>query len=344
MGADATRLSFLHYALGGGLGHLVRQWGIAHALQKQSAGKSKSTIVTTSEFAPTVAKRVAQLDHDRVQFKILSPNCLPDEAKKLMEDLIATERFACLIVDVFPRGLGGELVGCFAKYSNLPKVLVARNLPAAYLQNLQIEPFVRSNYKQVFRIEPYAPFEKLPQSQLTCPVVFQPETANEPGSVAGRQDERRVLVVGSGTSSECNALRDLSNKLQAIASKSDASDDLRLCNFSYYGPTPDLNDDQFSWPLSARLNGFDLVIGNAGYNLFWETKLAQIPAILFARRRKYDNQVLRSEVRWPIQVNDLLGMIGSKLQPAPESTCSIPRGNSIDDLAASILNLLKIAN
>ena len=42
----------------------VRQLAIANSIQKQVAGKSKSTIVTTSEFAPLVAQLVTHQDHD----------------------------------------------------------------------------------------------------------------------------------------------------------------------------------------------------------------------------------------------------------------------------------------
>ena len=334
--------SFLHYALGGGLGHIVRQLAIANSIQKQVAGKSKSTIVATSEFAPAVAQLVAHQDHDHIQFELLPPNCLPTESEHLLSKLIASKPIACLIVDVFPRGLGGELVNCFVEQPNLPRVLVARNLPSAYLHQFQIESFVRNNYQRVFRIEPEAPFKNLPQSQLTCPVIFQSATAN-PAAATTQGDERRVLVIGSGTQAECQELRRLADDLNSIASSNIADDTSQQCKFYFHGPTL-AGNDLFHWPPASQLAGFDLIIGNAGYNLFWETRLTRVPAILFAQPRKYDNQRIRSEFNWPMPAIEIFDLVKSKLGKASENTPPTLDRNSIDELTASVLGLMKSPN
>ena len=331
--------SFLHYALGGGLGHLVRQLAIANSIQKQVAGKSQSTIVTTSEFAPTVAQLVAHQAHDHIQFELLSPTCLPTEAERLLTNLIDSKRTACLIVDVFPRGLGGELVNCFSKQPNIPKILVARNLPPAYLRQFQVESFVRNNYQRVFRIEPEAPFENLPQSQLTCPVLFQSAPINSSPATT-QDDERRVLVIGSGTHAECQELRRLADDLNSIASSKIVDDTAPQFKFYFHGPTL-AGTNQFHWPPGSQLAGFDLIIGNAGYNLFWETRLIQVPAILFAQPRKYDNQKTRSALTWPMPAIEIFNLVKSKLCSAPENTPPTPDKNSIDELTTGILGLLK---
>ena len=330
--------SFLHYALGGGLGHLVRQLAVARSLQQQAAGKSKSTIVANSEFASIVADLVAKENDDRIRFELLPPDCLPTEAESLLGRLLARECFECLIVDVFPRGLGGELANCFANHAALPKVLVARNLPLDYLQQFQIESFVRKNFCQVFRIEPEAPFAGLPQSQLTCPVVFQgrPPKSNP---TATRPDRHRVLVVGSGTNAECLAWRELTDELRAIVSAND--DCVSLLQFEFYFQGPMVNtSDHFHWPPTSQLAGFDLIVGNAGYNLYWETKLAEVPSVLFARHRKYDDQSLRSNLQWPVPAIELLSLIREELTSASSNLCRTTVENSIDDLTASILNML----
>ena len=340
MNSDTTTPSFLHYALGGGLGHLVRQVAIARSLQQQTAGKSISTIVANSEFAPTVAQLVAQENDDRIRFELLPPDCLPADAENLLEGLLASQRFDCLIVDVFPRGLGGDLANCFSNHSllpkSLPKVLIARNLPPAYLQEFQIESFVQENFCRVLRIEPEAPFDNLPQSQLMYPVVFPAEPAAGPSSL--ERGQRRVLVVGSGTAAECLALRELADDLRTISSNADNLS--QPCEFHFHGPPMNRSDDQFCWPPSSQLAGFDLVIGNAGYNLYWETQLAQIPAILFARTRKYDDQSLRSDLHWPTPATKLLGLIESKLTNASHHDRQPPVENSIEELTTSILSLL----
>ena len=333
--------SFLHYALGGGLGHIVRQLAIANSIQKQVAGKSKSTIVTTSEFAPLIAQLVAHQDHDHIQFELLPPNCLPTESEYLLSKLIDSKPI-CLIVDVFPRGLGGELVNCFVQQPNLPRVLVARNLPSAYLHQFQIESFVRYNYQRVFRIEPEAPFENLPQSQLTCPVIFQAATTS-PIPATTQDGERRVLVIGSGTHAECQELRRLADDLNSIARSNIADDTSQHCKFYFHGPTL-AGNGRFYWPPASQLAGFDLIIGNAGYNLFWETRLTRVPAILFARPRKYDNQRIRSEFNWPMPAIEIFDLVKSKLGKASENTPPTLDRNSIDELTASVLGLMKSPN
>ena len=339
MNSNATAPSFLHYALGGGLGHLVRQVAIARSLQQQTDGKSGSTIVANSEFAPTVARLVAQENGDQIRFELLPSDCSPTDAESLLEKLLASQRFDCLVVDVFPRGLGGELVNCFANHSALPKILIARNLPPDYLQQFEVESFVQRNFPQVFRIEPEAPFEGLPQSQLTCPVVFQSSpTKTKP--IATRPDQHRILVVGSGTSAECQAMRKLAEDLKVITNASYPDSGSRPYEFCFHGPTSDLDDDRFCWPPSSQLAGFDLVIGNAGYNLFWETQLSQTPAILLARSRKYDDQSVRSKLRWPIPAIDLLSLIEAKLANASLGAHSPPVKNAVEELTASILSLL----
>ena len=332
--------SFLHYALGGGLGHLVRQLAIAQSLQKQTASQSKSTVVANSEFAPTVAQLITKETRSRVQFELLSPDCLPAEAERVLDRLLACQQFDCLIVDVFPRGLGGELVSCFGKHSVLPKVLVARNLPSAYLRQFQVESFVRKNFCRVLRIEPAAPFESLPQSQLTCPVVFSSEpTVSDSNAVQRRH--RKVLVVGSGTNTECLALRKLTDDLRKLTNTSAVNKSALPCEFEFHGPSANSSDDQFHWPPSSQLAGFDLVIGNAGYNLYWETQLAPVPAVLFAQPRKYDDQTLRSQLQWPIPTVELFDLIQSKLNNASTSSCHTPLENSIGKLTASILQQLE---
>ena len=339
MNSNATAPSFLHYALGGGLGHIVRQVAIARSLQQQTDGNSKSTIIANSEFASTVAQLVAQENGDQILFELLPPNCLPIDVENLLERLLASQHFECLIVDVFPRGLGGELANCFAKHPALPKILIARNLPLAYLQQFQVESFVRRNFRLVFRIEPEAPFGDLPQSQLTCPVVFQ-AAPTEADPIANRQDQHRILVVGSGTAAESEALRKLTDDLRATTSTNDEDINSRPLEFYFHGPNSELSNDQFCWPPASQLAGFDLVIGNAGYNLFWETQLAQTPAILFAQPRKYDDQSLRSELRWPIPAVELLRLIESKLTNASQSKHHPPVRNSIEELTTSIIGLL----
>ena len=333
--------SLLHYALGGGLGHIVRQLAIANSIQKQTAGKSKSTIVTTSEFAPLVAQLVTHQDHDHIQFELLPPNCSPTESEHLLSKLINSKPI-CLIVDVFPRGLGGELVNCFVQQPNLTRVLVARNLPSGYLHQFQVESFVRNNYQRVFRIEPEAPFENLPQSQLTCPVIFQAATTS-PTPATTQDGERRVLVIGSGTHAECQELRRLADDLNSIARSNIADDTSQPCKFYFHGPTL-AGNGRFYWPPASQLAGFDLIIGNAGYNLFWETRLTRVPAILFARPRKYDNQRIRSEFNWPMPAIEIFDLVKSKLGKASENTPPTLDRNSIDELTASVLGLMKSPN
>jgi len=93
----------LYYALGGGLGHLVRARAFLHTLGLEA----EATLFTSSRFADDarvtgglpVVRVPAALDGDR------------NGLRALLEETLAETRATRLVVDAFPAGLLGELAG-----------------------------------------------------------------------------------------------------------------------------------------------------------------------------------------------------------------------------------------
>lgn len=61
--------------------------------------------------------------------------------------------------------------------------------------------------------------------------------------------------------------------------------------------------DRGPWPLVETLPRYQTVVGHAGYNLFWETQLAECDATWSYRNTRYDDQRWRSEFQGQ-KVND----------------------------------------
>ena len=61
------------------------------------------------------------------------------------------------------------------------------------------------------------------------------------------------------------------------------------------------------YPPSLYMRGFSGVIGGAGYNLWWETKIIGVPALLFPNPMTSD-QLLRTE---PKDINDLRSFLNT---------------------------------
>jgi hypothetical protein len=93
----------VYYAMGGGLGHLVRARAIAHTLKLDPA----MTVLTSSTYA----------DDPRVSGPMLVrrvPSALersPQDCRAWMESTLKALRPDTVIIDAFPNGIVGELIG-----------------------------------------------------------------------------------------------------------------------------------------------------------------------------------------------------------------------------------------
>src|SRR5690349_9111998 len=89
-------------------------------------------VLTNSPYASIVAGRLPTLD------LVVLDACAPAEAiRRAVQREIAACRPSCLIVDTFPRGIGGELAGVLGS-SDARKVLVHRDLNPRYVESAGI--------------------------------------------------------------------------------------------------------------------------------------------------------------------------------------------------------------
>src|SRR5579871_6283318 len=91
---------WLIYALGGGFGHLTR----ASALARAAVPDTIVRILTNSPYASCVQRAMPELD-----IAVIDPEMSVAAGRSEAVRQIESAAPDCLIVDAFPRGLGGEL-------------------------------------------------------------------------------------------------------------------------------------------------------------------------------------------------------------------------------------------
>ena len=129
--------TLLIYSLGGGWGHLNRSL----ALARVAAKKYQIKLISNSPYLSLV-------NTDSYELFAISPQANFSQTKNAIEQIIKQEHFDCLIVDTFPRGLGGELSDLLTK-TDRPKILVNRYLNPEYIDRYQLKEFVRQNYNLI---------------------------------------------------------------------------------------------------------------------------------------------------------------------------------------------------
>jgi hypothetical protein len=269
------------YALGGGLGHLTRALALARVAVRR--GHSVE-LVTNSPFAAglnvetllgsggTVHRLDAAWDRRAVAAAVAS--------------LLADARPEVLVVDTFPRGLGGELASLLPSV-RARKVLVHRDLNPAYVARFELGLAVDGFDLLLVPGEP-APFSGHPRAVLTAPwVLLEPAelmTRSAARRALGAEGESRPLVVvsGCGRAEEVEESRSIAARL--AASLGDGA--LVRCVV----PLP---EGEGIWPLLSVLPGVDVLVGAGGYNTVQEARVTGTPLVALARPRLYDRQALR---------------------------------------------------
>ena len=274
---------WLVYALGGGWGHLTRAAALARVARRPVR------ILTNSPYAGEVRARLAELD-----IVALDPERSAARARQEALRHVQASQAACLIVDTFPRGLGGELATLLPEWGAL-RVLIHRDLNPAYVREKALGEFVRSNYDLVIRPGPAeaAPLAGLPQVRMTAPWLIR--SAHElpsreaARSLLGVEARQCVLVCAAGNRDEQawygSLTQALSAALQGVAVR---------CASPLCPPGCPAEAWFRYWPAMDLLSGVDLVVGGAGYNTVNECLACGVPLIARAWPRKYDRQSLRA--------------------------------------------------
>jgi len=248
-------------------------------------------ILTNSPFAAQIQSVFPALD-----FVVLDPKLPVELARRYSVEEIQRAAPSCLIVDTFPRGLGGELAGLLGSLA-ATKVLVHRDLNPRYVAEADLRDFVKSAYDLVLipgESEGNA-FAKLPNAVVTDPWLVR--NADELTSrrkarqLLKIEDARQpcILVCASGTSQELRWFGAVVSKLldrSPHAAIRCVAPSLppgcpRECWIKY-------------WPAADLHPATDIVIGSAGYNTIYECLAGGMPLIARPWPRLYDRQWLRA--------------------------------------------------
>lgn len=189
------------------------------------------------------------------------------------------------IVDVFPRGVVGEL----AAHRGTPQWLVTRRVAPSYYLDSAVRAAIESQYELiVWTEEPPAPLVSLrvPAVRI-APVLLDTAALGRAEARAGLgiTDERPlILALGSGDPTRQANLRGL---LAKIAARADAS--LRFVT----DDLPARGDVVRLFPAAPWLAAADLVVAAGGYHAVHETRRAGVPVVFVPQRRRYDDQAWR---------------------------------------------------
>ncbi len=273
--AQASDL-WLIYALGGGWGHLTR----AASLARAACQRHRVRILTNSPYAPQVIKALPDLD-----IVALDPSLPTATAREQALEQIRAAYPDCLIVDTFPRGLGGELAGMIDSLA-AAKVLVHRDLTPRYVSEANLRDFVRSTYDLIL-IPGHgegAAFADLPRAAATEPwLIRNPRPMRRPGL------QRRILISAAGTTGEQAWYGEVVASLQTHNGGLDIRCVAPICP-----PKCPVESWVEHWPAADLYPTAGVVIGGAGYNTIHECLAWRIPLIAHPWPRKYDRQWLRA--------------------------------------------------
>ncbi len=276
------------YALGGGLGHLMRAVALARVAR---ASGCCIRVLTNSPFAASLP--LEQDLGDEGALIGIDPTLDRHAVAALVRTILEPCDFDVLIVDTFPRGLGGELAPLLDDL-DCPKVLVHRDLDPAYVRWAGLEA-VASQFDLLILPGEHAPLGDLPHAIRTAPWLLR-DRDELFDRIAARhrldvhcEDRSVIVVVGCGRLDEIETARLLSarldNHLRGAAMVRFAS----VKSQDESGRNP----GALIWPLLEVMEGIDVLVGSGGYNTVHEARATATPLVALARPRKYDRQAVR---------------------------------------------------
>jgi UDP:flavonoid glycosyltransferase YjiC (YdhE family) len=248
-------LNILIYALGGGWGHVTRAAGLALAI----GPAARVRILASSPYLEIVRAAMPELEIEAVS-------------------RMAPEDPDVLVVDTFPRGLGGELVDLLPSLRAL-KVLIHRDLKPEYVSWGGLRTFVPAHYDGVLCPGERGLLADLPQAVLTAPWLVRPPVAVKPGV--------DVVVCAGGNADEIPWYGEVAALLAGHVEVRCLAPELPP------GCPPELWIRY--WPSIDWIANARAVVGGAGYNTVNECRALAVPLIARPWPRKYDRQRLRAE-------------------------------------------------
>ncbi|MCX7423590.1 MAG: hypothetical protein NT013_29205 [Planctomycetia bacterium] len=276
------------YALGGGLGHLVRSLGLARA----AIARGHHVTLLANTASATLLPVAKELGSQGAFIKIPASF---DRAQvtAFIQHTLHQHTFDVLIVDTFPRGLAGELAELLPALS-AKKVLVHRDLNPRYVEQANLTQLV-NQYDVLLSPGELGPLAHRNHARFTTPWLIRDfdELLDQSSSWEQLRIERTdrpvIAVIAAGFPAEIQAMQTLAQRLTK-ATKDRAN--IRLIALDRSADTPDCPAINL-WPMLATIRGIDLLIGAGGYNTVWEARATQTPLIAINRTRLYDLQESR---------------------------------------------------
>ena len=276
------------YALGGGLGHLVRSLGLARAAVARG---HHVTLLANSAYAPLLPVAVELGPHGAF-IEILS-SYDRGQVTDFIRQTLRDQAFDVLVVDTFPRGLAGELPEILPTLS-AKKVLVHRDLNPRYVEQADLTRFVE-HYDLLLSPGELGPLAEQAHTHRTAPWLIRDfdELLDQPAAWKqlriDRIDLPVIAVIAAGFPAETQAMSELAQRLsQSLSDRAN----VRLIALGPLADTPNCPAISL-WPTLAAIRGIDLLIGAGGYNTVWEARTTQTPLMAIGRPRMYDRQDVR---------------------------------------------------
>lgn len=285
--------TWLIYALGGGWGHINRALSLGRLAVKQR----RVMIITNSPYAKNINTEGCFLHwiHDHENFSAIC-----QQVRKILWNT----KYDCLIVDTFPRGLGGELADILPQLHHIPRILIHRDINPRYVQMKNLRSFVTRNFDAV--IVPGEgqdlPLSDLPGVIHTTPwLIRNPEELPEQKFVRSHilkvnETQQLILVCATGQASELPLFLQLTHQLHT------AFPECAVRILASHCPEHTLEKLWVSHhPGIECLAAADVVVGAAGYNTVYECASVGVPLVAFALPRLYDRQLKRANKTYQVQ-------------------------------------------
>ena len=196
---------------------------------------------------------------------------------------------ALLVIDVFPRGVVGELAGLLNDPGAAPAWLVARRVTPAYYLHPAVRDAIETAFEQlVWCEEPPGALTTLRVPQRRVPPVLMRaptlDRATARDRLGVRDDRHLVLALGAGDPARQAHLVRLLAKIAARAGA-----ELRFVS----DELPASGAGVRLVPASAWLRAADVIVSAGGYHAVHETQAAGVPTIYIPQARRYDDQSWR---------------------------------------------------
>jgi hypothetical protein len=286
------------------MGHLNRALSLVRAVDRCRRSETpvvfpvETCVITNSSYVDSLDMGSMLAKGDRLI--TIDPNLTRDETAYQVIDFIRSTPHDVLIVDTFPRGLGGELADLLPGL-DCCKVLVHRDLNPRYVSEFNLSSFV-DQFELVI-----APGELGELSSLSHVVRTNPWLLCEPDELFSPLRSRRLLqvdsderpvvaVIGCGTEAEVNQMRDVADEL-ALDFAGNA-----IVRFVTPRQTESANENKRAspgaivvhvWPFLRVIRAVSVVVGGGGYNTVNEARATQTRLVGIPRKRMYDRQHLR---------------------------------------------------